>query len=153
MWQVKKILVPTDGSDMAKLAVEAGIDIAKQNEAEIVALFVVDIPHQLLAHRLEQNIKSVLGEPAVNAVISATEKEGLKAKGLIEQGHAADIIVRIAEQENIDLIVMGTRGASKMKKLLLGLGSSASAVIAHAHCSVLAVRETGRGQESARRKS
>jgi len=141
MWDVKKILVPTDGSEAAKFAVDVALDIAKHKGAEIVTLFVVDVPHILLAHRVEEIIRKDVGQPAVNEVVIAAEKEGLKVKALIEEGHAADAILRVAEKENIDLIVMGTRGASVMKKLLLGLGSIASAVIAHAHCHVLAVRE------------
>lgn len=126
---------------MAKLAIDADLEIAKQNGAEVLALYVIDIPHRFSAHRLEGQMRSDLAEPAVNAVVSAGEKAGLKVTALIELGHAADAIVSIADRENIDLIVMGTRGTSIMKKLLIGLGSNASAVIAHAHCSVLAVRE------------
>lgn len=147
MWDVKKILVPTDGSDASTLAIEAALKIAKQEGAEIIALFVVDVPHRSLAHRLEETIRKDVGEPAINEVVITAGKEGLKVKGLIEDGHAADTILKVAERENIDLIVIGTKGASVMKKLLLGLGSIASAVIAHAHCSVLAVREKNPGIE------
>ena len=141
VWSVKKILVPVDGSDTAKAAVDVALDIAKQKKAKIVALFVVDVPHLFLAHNVAESVKDDLGKPAVNEVVRAAKKKGLKVKALIEEGHAADAILKVAEEENVDLIVMGTRGMSVMKKLLVGLGSIAASVIAHANCTVLAVRE------------
>lgn len=143
MWEIKRILVPIDGSDMAKIAVNVALDIARQKGAEVITLFVVDVPHRFQAYKMVDIVKKDIGEPAIHGVIRAAEKEGLKIKAFIEEGHAADTILRVAERENIDLIVMGTRGTSVMKKLLVGLGSIASAVVAHAHCSVLVVRERG----------
>lgn len=137
VWNVKKILVPTDGSKAAKLAVEVALDTAKQRNAEVVALFVVDMPH-LLADRVAEAVRRDVGEPAVKEVVRAAKKENLKVKGLVEEGNAADTILKVAKKEDIDLIVMGTRGASVTKRLL---GSVASSVIIYAPCPVLAVRE------------
>jgi len=135
VWNVKKILVPTDGSKAAKLAVEVALDTAKQRNAEVVALFVVDMPH-LLADRVAEAVRRDVGEPAVKEVVRAAKKENLKVKGLVEEGNAADTILKVAKKEDIDLIVMGTRGASVTKRLL---GSVASSVIIYAPCPVLAV--------------
>jgi nucleotide-binding universal stress UspA family protein len=137
VWNVKKILVPTDGSKAARLAVIPALDTAKQRNAEVVALFVVAMPH-LLADRATEAVRRDVGEPAVKEVVRAAEKENLKVKSLVEEGNPVDTILKVAKRENIDLIVMGTRGASITKRLL---GSVASSVITYAPCPVLAVRE------------
>ncbi len=139
-WNVKKILVPTDGSEASRAAVAPALDIARQTSAEVVTLFVVDVPHPWVKGVAEA-VKKNAGEPAINEVAKAAEKENLKVRGLIEEGNVANTILKVAEKEKIDLIVMATRGASATKMLL---GSVASSVITYASCPVLVVREKGK---------
>ena len=63
---------------------------------------------------------------------------GVRYRGRCEGGHAAEQIVRIACDEDVDLIVVGSRGLSEWKALLLG--GVSDQVAHHAHCSVLIVR-------------
>lgn len=146
VWNVKKILVPTDGSKAAELAVEVALDTAKQKNAEVVVLFVANVPH-LLADRALEAIRRDVGEPVIKKVVRAAEKENLKVKGLVEEGNPVDTILKVAKREDVDLIVMGTRGSSVTKRLL---GSVASSVITYAPCPVLAVREKKHGKNSSR---
>lgn len=139
-WNVRKILVPTDGSEASRVAVAPALDIAGQTKAEIVTLFVVDVPHPWVKGVAEA-VKKNTGEPAIKEVAKVAEKENLKVKGLIEEGNVADTILKVAEKEKIDLIVMATRGASVTKRLL---GSVAYSVITYASCPVLVVREKGK---------
>lgn len=141
MWNVKKILIPVDGSEYSLLASDTALSIAKQNDSQVIILFVINVPYLYLAQKLSESIRKELAEPTVEKVLSKAEQMDIKAKTLILEGHPADTIVKVAENENVDLIVMGTRGASFIKKILTGLGSVAQAVITHAHCSVLAVKE------------
>ena len=145
MWNVKKILVPTDGSEASKLAVIPALGIAKQINAEVVALFVVNVPHVGVGGVVEA-VRKNIGEPAVNEVVKAAEKENLKVKGLVEEGSVVDTILKVAEKEKIDLIVMGTRGASLTRRLL---GSVASSVVTYASCPVLVVRPKKGGLRAA----
>jgi nucleotide-binding universal stress UspA family protein len=62
----------------------------------------------------------------------------LPSETLVNISSAADAIISYAEKNNIDLIIMGTKGRTGLKKFLLG--SVASGVISHAKCPVLVVR-------------
>ena len=70
--------------------------------------------------------------------LARAKKSGVRAKGLIVEGSAADQIVRVARAKRADLVVMGTHGRSGLKKLLLG--SVAGRVVGAASCPVLTVR-------------
>ena len=62
----------------------------------------------------------------------------LKTQVVVSPLSVTGSIVQYAEHENIDLIVVGTRGRSGFKRLLLG--STASGIVTHAHCPVMVVR-------------
>ena len=62
----------------------------------------------------------------------------LKTQVVVSPLSITGSIVQYAERENIDLIVVGTRGRSGFKRLLLG--STASGIVTHAHCPVMVVR-------------
>ncbi|MGA9154074.1 MAG: universal stress protein, partial [Candidatus Nitrosopolaris sp.] len=62
----------------------------------------------------------------------------LKTQMVVSPISVIGSIVQYAERENIDLIVVGTRGRSAFKRLLLG--STASGIVTHAHCPVMVVR-------------
>jgi len=138
LWNVKKILVLTDGSKDAQYAIAPALDIAKQKNAEIITLFVVKISHGCSDSVAEAIYKENIGAPAIEVVSSAAKGDGVKVRGMIEQGNVVDKIIEIAEREDVDLIVMGTKGASATGR---PLGSVAASVVAHAHCPILAVRK------------
>lgn len=137
MWDIRKILIPVDGSNHSDLAAQFAIDVAKRHEAEIIVLSVIDIPHHYLAKNLFDTLKKNIAEPAVERVLKYAEEKGIKATPLILEGHPAETIVKIACEQKVDLIIMGTRGASFMRKFLIGLGSVAQSVLAHSPCPVL----------------
>jgi nucleotide-binding universal stress UspA family protein len=77
----------------------------------------------------------------IDAAVEAFRADGVDATGLvrrIDPGSTPDQIVRAAEEEDVDLIVMGTRGMSEWKSLVLG--GVANKVVHNAHCPVLLVR-------------
>jgi len=71
-------------------------------------------------------------------VSMCTDSIQLKTQVIVSPISVTGSIVEYAERENIDLIVIGTRGRSAFKRLLLG--SIASGVVTHAHCPVMVVR-------------
>jgi nucleotide-binding universal stress UspA family protein len=73
-------------------------------------------------------------------VARLAEADGVKAVCVIRENvvSVVEAIVSFAEERRVDLIVLGTRGQSGFKKLLMG--SVSSGVVTHAHCSVLVVR-------------
>lgn len=147
----KKILVSTDGSDNAKRAVAAASSLAKQNGSELLIVHVVSesIPAQYSpiginspAADYSGYFKTIEqeGMKLVNQSVQDAKNQGINAKGEVLRtiSSIVESIVEVANKENVDLIVMGTRGLGGFKKLLLG--SVSSGVVSHANCSVLVVR-------------
>ncbi len=138
----RKILIATDGSEYTKKAVDCGIDIANNTGAKLHAIYVVDttayssIP---LSAPMEYaySILRQEGDMAIKYVAGRAEAAGLEVEGIIAQGHPAEEIIKYAEKNSIDLIVMGTLGKSGLDRFLLG--SVADKVIRNSIIPVIAV--------------
>lgn len=138
----KKILIATDGSEYTRKAVDYGIDIAINTGAKLQAIYVVDTgayksiplsaPMKYAFSLLRQE-----GEKAIKYVTSMAEAEGLEVEGVIAEGQPADEIIKYAEKNSIDLIVMGKLGKSGLDRFLIG--SVADKVIRNSRIPVIAV--------------
>jgi nucleotide-binding universal stress UspA family protein len=146
-WKVKKILVPTDGSKKAELAVKPALDIARQKKARIISICVLAAPFESSCYtgtgaaegaQIIEDLKNDIAKENAERVVKAAKKAGVDAKAMITSGSPADEILKAAVKENADLIVMGTKGMTGTKRVL---GSIAASVISHAPCPVLAIRE------------
>ena len=140
---IKKILIPTDGSDHSIRAAEYGISIAKTHDAQITVVFVLD---DVVVDRftkvteregVERELKAD-GQRYINYILGLAEKDGVKATSLIAKGRPFEQIVHLANGLEMDLIVMGTYGGRGAERILLG--SVAERVIEYAHCPVLVVK-------------
>ena len=143
MEKIKKILIPTDGSECSSRAADAGIGLAKVLGAEIFAIYAIDpiIVEELTRGVGTNDIEKELrekGERYLNYVVKSAEKEGLKANAILAKGEPHDQIVSYAKTKGIDLIVMGTYGRRGTKRILIG--SVTERVIEYAPCPVLVVR-------------
>jgi nucleotide-binding universal stress UspA family protein len=140
---IKKILIPTDGSEYSLHAAEYGLSIAKQNNAQITIMYVLDevvidrFTHVHEREDLEKELKED-GQRYINFVLGLAEKEGVKATSLIVKGRPFEQIVHLANGLNMDLIVMGTYGHRGADRILIG--NVAERVIEYAHCPVLVVK-------------
>jgi nucleotide-binding universal stress UspA family protein len=143
---LKIILVPLDGSEWSFRAAKYAIKIAKMANAEVVCLHAVaDLPYTAYAHA-NVLIPQYIGEAKNEAqkwydkVNAIAEKAGvrLSAETILNVFSVADSIISYAEKNNVDLIIMSTKGKTGLKKVLLG--SVASGAISHAKCPVLIVR-------------
>lgn len=146
----KKILVPTDGSIHSNNAARHAIEIACKMNADIIALNVID-NHYLelttqyeIINRLESsfvdNAKDSLNR--IPGILTEARIEGKCNKEIqigtkIREGNPAGEIMRMTNEEGIDLIVMGRSGKTGVNKFLMG--STASKVVRSAHCPVLTV--------------
>lgn len=148
-----KILVPTDGSDFSRAAIEQACQIAMdQKEAEI-KVFSVYEPHQPIAaepfavsaefHAELDKIGKTQAEgwakEAADQVRSALNGAGVTVTTSVENGDPAKLIVDAASSWGADLVVMGSHGRGFWGRLTLG--SVSDAVLHHVPCSVLITKK------------
>ena len=142
----KRITVAVDGSPFAADALEVAVDLAKRYTSELVVLTVAPLPIYVASTEPwvptevpEMEIKHYRG--VLDAAVQKAESLGASGvTGVCLEGHVVDEIVAHLEQHPADLLVMGSRGLSSAKRLLLG--SVSDAVVHHVHCPVLIVRGT-----------
>ena len=146
---IKKILVAVDGSDPSFNASTYAIELAKRFDAELIALHVIypiysqiEIALSPRAVRLEEVTRKEMekGKEHVDKVEQkGTEKNvSVKTDVIIGITSVVKEIVEYAEKKKIDMIVIGSRGMTGFKKMLLG--SVASGVVTYSHCPVLVVK-------------
>jgi nucleotide-binding universal stress UspA family protein len=143
---ISKILVAIDGSDSSMDAAVYAISIAKKYDAELYALHVihpadVDLlpgPAQTSAYSLVINTNKESEEYLDKVKLKANEYAITIKTEVIAAINVAEGIVDYAEGKNTDIIVVGTRGKSGIKKALLG--SVAANVVTYAHCPVLVIK-------------
>ncbi|MEO9319872.1 MAG: universal stress protein [Nitrososphaera sp.] len=146
-----KIVVPIDGSKYSFRAASTGIGIAKKFGAELILVHVAAINQnlQMLGVYGTSHPESVAsrikaeGEDAASWFASIKDEasaQGVSAKSEVIDGPLSTVgeIVQYAEQRKVDLIVIGSRGRTGFKKLVLG--SVASGVVTYAPCAVLVVK-------------
>lgn len=150
-----KILVPLDGSDHSFKALEAALEIADRFGSEVTLIHVTQLslipiitpetpfitstpivnPSDFVKLR---EVESRVAEEILDRGESMAREKGICVRKVRREGHAVQEIVREAKEGNYDLIVMGRKGVSGIKELLLG--SVTDGVVRHAPCSVLVVR-------------
>jgi nucleotide-binding universal stress UspA family protein len=140
--KISKILVAIDGSDASMDAADYAISISKKYNVELYALHVIRADVDLFGQHETSEFMTrmrIEGEKYLNKVKLIADEKNIQIKTeMISSIDIARGIVDYAEENNIDLIVIGTRGISGFKKLLLG--SVASHVVTYAHCPVLVVK-------------
>ncbi|MEF8788833.1 MAG: universal stress protein [Haloarculaceae archaeon] len=119
------VLVPTDGSEQAANAVEEGIRLAEQLGATVHALHVVDeFEAKIVPITGEQEQKRAeyleYGERITGEVADLAEEAGLDCVTAVETGIAHKEIQRYVEENDIDLVVIGSRGLGGVEEMLLG---------------------------------
>lgn len=138
----ESILLPTDGSDGMASAIKHGFHQAQQHETVVHALYVVDIrAYMLLPDETQKRVKELLveeGERAFAALTTYADTEGVELVTTVAEGTPHDAILRYAEEQDIDLIVMGTHGRSGEEKRIVG--SVAEEVVRNAKIPVMTIR-------------
>ena len=146
-----KIIVGIDGSEESMNAADYAIAIAKMYNAELIAIHVLtsDIGYTYSSPGVESpplTVKEIilLAEDEAKKWFDKTkekaDKSGIRFRSetIMAKSSAASTILDYAEEQNINLIVVGTRGRSGIKKMLLG--STASELVTYAACPVLVVK-------------
>ncbi len=146
----KKILLPTDGSEYAEMAAEHAFLLGSRSGAEIIVLNVVEAPRftgirsadkdELISRFKEEGQNSF---NRIKDMLMKRKSEGKCEKEVnlnfeYKEGSPADIILKVIEEENIDLVIMGTSGKRGLNRFLLG--SVAENTMRSAKIPVLVVR-------------
>jgi nucleotide-binding universal stress UspA family protein len=134
----KNILLATDGSPSCEAAVYRAIEVAKEKSAYLTAISVVYTNDEYLA--LAPGVVQELVDKAKEklAVIQQKGKEaGVEINTVVKEGEAFEAITSLAQNNDIDLIVMGSHGRKGLQRLLMG--SVTERTIGYAPCPVLVV--------------
>jgi nucleotide-binding universal stress UspA family protein len=143
-----RILVATDGSREAELAVTTAADLAKSTDSELHVVHVGEIPlvyhPERHAYRAEYEEHEKEAQQLLEAEVARIKEAGASvAQSHLTLGRAnarvAEEIVELAQSIDAGLIVMGSRGQGRLRRALVG--SVSDSVLRHAHCPVTIVRE------------
>lgn len=142
---MKKILIPTDFSENAEYALKVAAQIARENNGEIILLHMLELPQQAGdAVGSGHNIPELMFFK--NAAIKKLEDlmdvdylDGIEVSEIIQFDLAFDGIMGISEKNNVDLIVMGSHGASGFKEMFIG--SNAEKVVRNSSVPVLIIKK------------
>lgn len=142
-----KILLASDGSEEAELALKTAIDLTNNTNSELHVVTVggaeyrhdYDIPESgdLLKETFEA-IEREAQEILDKQVKKIEEARGTVTEAHLRMGRAAKEIVNLGEEIGVGLIIIGSRGRGGIRRALMG--SVSDSVIRHAHCPVLVVR-------------
>lgn len=142
----ERILVPLDGSEHSVNALEKAIQIANKFDGKITVLHaytphLVSLPKDYVLAETTPEMVEVSAEAGANILADAKTKaeiEGVQVETLLKMGQPVQTIVEASKDGNFDLIVIGARGLSSVKEILLG--SVSHGVTTHARCPILVVK-------------
>lgn len=141
MYDIERILCPTDFSEGSLQAFSAANDIATKLGAELSVIYVLPVQSTLPTdptavfevHQREDLLHKHLYE-----MTRELNEKGIQGRAFLEHGDAAGEIVRVAEEQRIDLIVIATFGKTGWRRL--AFGSVTEKVVRQAPCPVLVIR-------------
>lgn len=136
-----EILLPTDGSDVSKRATEKAIELATHFDAELHLIYVVSpVEHSTVDGSMTTEMSQLedLGEKILQDATKQALDGDIDSVSNVLIGSPYKEIVHYADENEMDLIVMGTQGRSGAKRFLLG--STTERVIRHTDLEVLTVQ-------------
>jgi nucleotide-binding universal stress UspA family protein len=149
-----RILLATDGSEDAAFAARTAVNLANKTGSELHVVYVEEVPRRLstsestsLEGMIDPEFEEKMRQHAQAAASQLLEEQVEKIKkagGEIAQAHPrfgrphADIVL-LAEELEVGIVVVGSKGEGGVRRALLG--SVSDSVVRHAHCPVLVVRQ------------
>lgn len=135
-----RILFAHDGGMLAERALVYLEHVARVEQAEVTVLHVYQLPERYATVEGYEALRAqyeAIGNEIVDDAVAQLQEREVNARGLVLPGDSARVILETAVQEEVSLIVIGTRGPSNMAELVLG--SVSVEVLRHAPCPVLVV--------------
>ncbi|OJJ15693.1 hypothetical protein BKI52_38070 [marine bacterium AO1-C] len=148
---MKKVLVPTDFSDQAGNALRVANKIAHKSGCEVILMTVIEPTKAITGSKDMSNIEDSIeqkyvkylvenAEGRMQKLVNEIEFANTNCTTRVEIGNIYKAITDMAMKENIDMIIMGTQGASGLDEILIG--SNTEKIVRNAVCPVLTVRNT-----------
>jgi nucleotide-binding universal stress UspA family protein len=135
-----KILVPLDGSKYSEKALLHACDLAKNYQANLVLLYVVEksFSINLLDKKEYLEMLRKFGNKVLIKGKEMTTNRGIDSKIILREGNITDEIIKIAKNEKCNLIIVGNKGLGATTRFLLG--SVSSKLANNSPCSILIVK-------------
>ena len=145
-----KILVPFDGSKFSKKAIKIALDLARVHNSSLYVVNVVDISavnspgkiHSKESHKSLAEIRKAIIDSArsqINKIQEECFSSGIVTKGVVLEGLAHQKLLQFIKENSIDLVVIGSRGLSRVSKIM-ALGSVSRRISELAEIPVIIVR-------------
>jgi nucleotide-binding universal stress UspA family protein len=136
----KKILSATDFSPASEAALQYATALARDSGAVLIILHVEELPMPYIGGEM-YFAQPEYPNPEIRRMLEAVipPDKGVRFEHRLVLGTASDDIVRVADEEKVDLVVIGTHGRTGLKRVLMG--SIAESVMRLATCPVLTVKE------------
>ena len=152
----KKIMIATDGSTCSEIATEKGIEFARLSGGTVYAVYGVSSaslfsmdrgysysmgmnPDFEPMYEAMHEAMNKQGQQAVDYVKSMGEMKKVNVESVLLDGNPSDELIRYAEEEKMDIIIMGTLGKTGLDRLLMG--SVAGNLVRHSKVPVMVVRD------------
>jgi nucleotide-binding universal stress UspA family protein len=144
-FKIERILIPTDFSETGRLAIEHGAFMARLFKAELFLLHILevneytyDIPEPILRLTNLEAVQGIAVKKLAEIAEGIRKEYGITPTTMSSTGKIASEIVTYADENKIDIIVMGTHGASGFEEYFIG--SNAHKVVTRAHCPVITIQ-------------
>lgn len=140
----KKILIPMDGSELGREALEQGLDLARLSNGEVTILYAIETPYELAssyaqpAESHEQQMRKYQAEAKkiLQEISAQAEAKGIRTRTIIAEQHPVPAILEAAKDH--DLVVMATQGRKGIERVLMG--SVTDKVLHNCSTPILVVR-------------
>ena len=142
--RLEKLLLPTDGSKFSEGSIREAISLAKNCSSKIFVLSVVEMnpEFEALAPEIIEKMEKETRQH-LESVKSRALKEGVDCEIIVHEGEEPyQYIVAEAAKRKVEMIIMGRRGRTGLKRLMMG--SVTARVIGHSPCKVLVIPETAK---------
>ncbi|BDC00094.1 universal stress protein [Saccharolobus caldissimus] len=120
---ISKLLVAYDGSEKSKKALNLASEIAKLSNAELIILTVVNTCIETMGPPVNEYLSKLKEEAnkKIDEAIQIAKNNGvIRVRGEVIEGEPSSVITEYAEKEGVDMIFIGNRGLSKLKKIFIG---------------------------------
>ncbi len=146
----KKIMIATDGSDCSNLAIDKGIELARLSWGTVYAVHVMSTAYSfdmdggayssVSTNPYWASIRKALknqGQQAVDYIKNLGEAKGINVQSILLEGNPSEELIRYANEEKMDIVIMGTHGKIGVNRMLMG--SVAGNLVRHSKIPVMVV--------------